>query len=61
MWKCRSMLMNTSESSALSKSDYCHYGFEFLGILTLTVTQSAFTCSNLTLETLEQGVKYVQS
>ena len=25
------------------------------------VTQSAITCSKLTLETLEQGVKYVQS
>ena len=25
------------------------------------VTQPAFTCSKLTVETLEQGVKYVQS
>ena len=25
------------------------------------VTQPAFTCSKLTIETLEQGVKYVQS
>ena len=24
-------------------------------------TQSEFTCSKLTIETLEQGVKYVQS
>ena len=24
-------------------------------------TKSAFTCSNLTVQTLEQGVKYVQS
>ena len=24
-------------------------------------TQPAFTCSKLTIETLEQGVKYVQS
>ena len=24
-------------------------------------TQSAFTCSTLTIETLEQGVKYAQS
>ena len=24
-------------------------------------TQSAFTCSKLTIETLEQGVKYVQN
>ena len=27
----------------------------------LGVTQPAFTCSKLTIETLEQGVKYVQS
>ena len=25
------------------------------------ITQSAITCSKLTIETLEQGVKYVQS
>ena len=25
------------------------------------ITQPAVTCSNLTIETLEQGVKYVQS
>ena len=24
-------------------------------------TQSAFTCSNLTIETQEQGVKYIQN
>ena len=27
----------------------------------LGTSQPAFTCSNLTIETLEQGVKYVQS
>ena len=27
----------------------------------LAVSQPAFTCSKLTIETLEQGVKYVQS
>ena len=27
----------------------------------ITKAQSAFTCSKLTIETLEQGVKYVQS
>ena len=29
--------------------------------LTYTGSQPAFTCSKLTIETLEQGVKYVQS
>ena len=35
------------------------------GFLTISgrigVTQPAFTCTKLTIETLEQGVKYVQS
>ena len=31
-------------------------------LITLTIlTQAAFTCSKLTIETLEKGVKYVQS
>ena len=29
--------------------------------LIIKVTQSAFTCSKLTIETLEQGVKCIQS
>ena len=29
--------------------------------ITLACTQSAFTCSKLTIETLEQGVKYVRN
>ena len=29
--------------------------------MAVTVTQPAFTCSKLTKEALEQGVKYVQS
>ena len=30
-------------------------------ILQLEYSQPAFTCSKLTIETLEQGVKYIQS
>ena len=30
-------------------------------VLDIKVTQPAFTCSKLTIKTLEQGVKYVQS
>ena len=30
-------------------------------LLIIILTQWAFTCSELTIETLEQGVKYVQS
>ena len=29
--------------------------------ISLMINQPAFTCSKLTIETLEQGVKYVQS
>ena len=29
--------------------------------ISMTLTQPAITCSKLTIETLEQGVKYVQS
>ena len=32
-----------------------------VGFLSNKPTQTAFTCSKLTMETLEQGVKYVQS
>ena len=38
--------------------------FEKLKVImmkTIDLTQPAFTCSKLTIETLEQGVKYVQS
>ena len=31
------------------------------GLTHFVPIQSAFTCSKLTIETLEQGVKYVQS
>ena len=31
------------------------------GGVAMITTQPAFTCSKLTIETLEQGVKYVQS
>ena len=30
-------------------------------MIILALTQPAFTCSELTIETQEQGVKYVQS
>ena len=34
----------------------CHNGFKFQH-----TTQLTFTCSKLTIETLEKGVKYVES
>ena len=40
----------------LSKISYYHKCFSHLGY-----SQPAITCSKLTIETLEQGVKYVQS
>ena len=38
---------------------FCHKMFLFCSNAVLTLP--AFTCSKLTIETLEQGVKYVQS
>ena len=38
-----------------------HKSVKSSGNLTTLTTQPAFTCSKLTIETLEQGVKYVQS
>ena len=32
-----------------------------LTIITIALTQPTFTCSKLTIETVTQGVKYVQS
>ena len=37
------------------------YLYELLHLSSVTVNQSAFTRSNLTIETLAQGAKYVQS
>ena len=34
---------------------------QFICVLTKVLPQSAITCSKLTRETLEHGVKYVQS
>ena len=38
----------------------CAYYLFYISRFT-SVTQPAFTCSKLTIETLEQGVKYVQN
>ena len=35
--------------------------FAFIAVLALKLSQPAITCSKLTIKTLEQGVKYVQS
>ena len=44
---------------------YCKYYFEnfknLIKVLTLSLSQPAITCLKLTIETLEQGVKYIQS
>ena len=46
------LLLDSSQSKNLSLVTY---------ILATVLTQPAFTCSKLTIETLEQCVKYVQS
>ena len=40
------------------------FGFKGVALKSLSMqifSQPAFTCSKLTIETLEQGVKYIQS
>ena len=37
------------------------YKKKLVKVVIVTHTQPAFTCSKLTIETLEHGVKYVQS
>ena len=54
------MVRRTLESSCI----YCKIFrvlSDHLGRYTLKGSQPKFTCSKLTIETLEQGVKYVQS
>ena len=43
-----------------SLSNHANFILEIL-LMTVSVTQSAFACSKLTVETLEQDVNYVQS
>ena len=46
----------------LALVDIFIFKFDFsLHRINIVHTQPAFTCSKLTIETLEQGVKYVQS
>ena len=45
---------NGRENTYFPDFHYCEFK------LLKHLTQPAFTCSNLTVETLEQGVKYVQ-
>ena len=47
----------------IGQTDCClqYYGLRLLLAILWAFTQSPITCSKLTIETLEQGVKYVQS
>ena len=51
-----------NEGLYLCENNYTHVSkFLKLGVNILEVTQPAFTCSKLTIETPEQDVKCVQS
>ena len=39
---------------------FCQIGIGYNCLWKVLISQPAFTCSKLTVETLEQGVKYVQ-
>ena len=53
-------LFNTKGCTTLKKSSLIYYYYHFLSLRFLK-SQLAFTCSKSTIETLEQGVKYVHS
>ena len=53
----------TASDENTKKAKLCDYSRTYAshGSHFCQTTQPAFTCSKLTIETLEQGVKYVQS
>ena len=55
----RKSLIPTCEKSDSSNS--ANFWKNFIPHSWVEVTQPAFTCSKLTIETIEQGVKYVQN
>ena len=58
-WKCRCRPLFCT--IILSKNSQLHISNISINFAEIYTTQSAFTCSKLTIEMLEQGVKYVQS
>ena len=61
---CSSLFKRCCFSALTFTSHHCHGSFSFFSQSKIpygNIFQWGFTCSKLTLETLEQGVKYVQS
>ena len=61
-------ILNAAKMLVVQQQIYLHQqnscmpsGIKFVTIPYCIITQPAITCSKLTIETLEQGVKYVQS
>ena len=60
--KCFQPLLDEAFSPHIKDTLKVYFWQRNILLYTTTLnTQPAFTCSKLTLETLEQGVKYVQS
>ena len=58
---CITEMISTNCRMSGDFSDVVFWFLTPLPLFPLCQTQPAFTCSKLTIETLEQGVKYVQS
>ena len=58
-WKCRCRPLFCTIT--LSKNSQLHISNILINFAEIYTTQSAFTCSKLTIEMLEQGVKYIQN
>ena len=55
------VVLNTNETRSEMVKNYLKNVSNILATMSAAPTQSAITCSKLTLETLEQGMKYDQS
>ena len=59
---CQPIIEKTSIGFAnVLVNNHNHWGVNWIGGFKKLVSQPAITCLKLTVETLEQGVKYVQS
>ena len=63
--RCWSSSLHMGQSFKNGQSKICGRqplkNLKWYGLIKQTISQPAITCSKLTIETLEQGVKYVQS
>ena len=60
MFELRGLYLETDLFSEIETKQHKKQKRNIISFIGNALAQPAFTCSNLTIETLEQGVKYVQ-